>query len=239
MHSYMDINYQIILVLFFAAFLGGISVFLFKLHNEKKIKLLLSFSGSYLFAICVLHLTPEIFAQGNTSAGMFILLGFFLQLLLEFLSGGIEHGHIHTHKSTSKIPVAVMLGLCLHAMVEGMPFGQHFENESLLKPLLTGIVLHKAPIAFVFMSFLIQGELKVFRSIGLLLLFALMSPLGILMANLPYINSIGLDNLLAIVVGIFLHVSTTILFESSDNHRFNLYKFIIIIFGAALAFLNF
>ena len=90
----MDINYQIILVLFFAAFLGGISVFLFKLHNEKKIKLLLSFSGSYLFAICVLHLTPEIFAQGNKSAGMFILLGFFLQLLLKFLSGGIEHGQI-------------------------------------------------------------------------------------------------------------------------------------------------
>ncbi len=235
----MDINYQITLILFFAAFLGGISVFMFQFKDEKKFKLLLSFSGSYLFAICVLHLIPEIFAEGNTSAGMFILLGFFLQLLLEFLSGGIEHGHIHNHKTSRKIPIAVMLGLCLHAMVEGMPFGQDFDNESLLKPLLAGIVLHKAPIAFVFMSFIIKGELNIFKSVGLLLLFALMSPLGILMSNLPFINTLSLNQLLAVVVGIFLHVSTTILFESSDNHRFNFYKFIIIIFGAALAFLNF
>jgi len=81
MYSYMDINYQITLILFFAAFLGGIAVFMFQFKDEKKFKLLLSFSGSYLFAICVLHLIPEIFAEGNTSAGMFILLGFFLQLL--------------------------------------------------------------------------------------------------------------------------------------------------------------
>ena len=232
-------DYQLILILFFAAFFGGLSVFLFKSQDEKKIKLLLAFSGSYLFAICILHLTPEIFAQGNASAGIFILLGFFLQLLLEVLSGGIEHGHIHVHRSKSTMPVAVLLGPCLHAIVEGMPLGQHHENEDLLNTLLTGIVLHKIPIAFVFMSFMVQGEMNILRSIGLLLLFALMTPIGVLMANFPFIINLGLANLLAVVVGIFLHVSTTILFESSDNHRFNIYIFIIIIFVASLAFLNF
>jgi hypothetical protein len=39
-------------------------------------------------------------------------------------------------------------------------------------------------------------------------------------------------------VGIFLHISTTILFESSENHRFNLIKFLVIILGAGLAFMG-
>jgi len=232
-------NIQLILILFFAAFLGGLLVFLFKSQDENKIKLLLSFSGAYLFAICVLHLTPEIFAHENHNAGVFILLGFFFQLLLEFLSGGIEHGHIHSHKSKTTIPFAVLLGLCLHALVEGMPFGHNHDHNSTLNSLLAGVVLHKMPIAFVFMTFMVKSKLKLYKSIGLLLLFALMTPLGVLLSNLPFIHNLGLSNLLAIVVGIFLHVSTTILFESTDNHRFNIYKFIIIIFGASLAFLNF
>jgi hypothetical protein len=41
--------------------------------------------------------------------------------------------------------------------------------------------------------------------------------------------------LLAIVVGMFLHISTTIIFEASENHRFNLMKLVSIIVGVALA----
>jgi hypothetical protein len=37
--------------------------------------------------------------------------------------------------------------------------------------------------------------------------------------------------ILAMVVGIFLHISTTILFESDENHGFNLKKFVVIILG--------
>jgi hypothetical protein len=40
---------------------------------------------------------------------------------------------------------------------------------------------------------------------------------------------------MAVVVGIFLHISTTILFESSENHRFNLIKFVVILMGAGFA----
>ena len=49
--------------------------------------------------------------------------------------------------------------------------------------------------------------------------------------------SIYYDRLMAIVIGIFLHISTTILFESSEGHRFNYYKFLVILLGAALVFL--
>jgi hypothetical protein len=36
---------------------------------------------------------------------------------------------------------------------------------------------------------------------------------------------------LAFVIGIFLHISTTILFESDQNHRFNFIKLLSIILG--------
>lgn len=40
--------------------------------------------------------------------------------------------------------------------------------------------------------------------------------------------------LLAIVIGIFMHISTTILFEASDGHRFNYAKLGAILLGTAL-----
>ena len=39
----------------------------------------------------------------------------------------------------------------------------------------------------------------------------------------------------AVVAGTFLHIATIILFESSKEHRFNLYKFIAILSGIGLA----
>ncbi len=39
----------------------------------------------------------------------------------------------------------------------------------------------------------------------------------------------------AIVAGVFLHIATIILFESSKEHRFNLYKFSALLVGVGLA----
>ena len=84
-----------ILVLFFGAFSGGMSVFLFKGDNHKNLKLVLSFSGAYLFGITVLHLIPDAYHGNDNYVGVFILIGFLFQIVLEQLSEGIEHGHIH------------------------------------------------------------------------------------------------------------------------------------------------
>jgi uncharacterized membrane protein YvlD (DUF360 family) len=44
--------------------------------------------------------------------------------------------------------------------------------------------------------------------------------------------------LMAVVIGIFMHIATTILFESSDIHRFNLAKLGAIVLGTALGILS-
>ena len=79
------------LVLFFCAFLGGLAIFLVKSDKSQLLKLILSFSGAYLFAITVLHLIPD--AYGGTDKaeiGIFILIGFLLQIFLEQFSEGVE-----------------------------------------------------------------------------------------------------------------------------------------------------
>ncbi|MCC6691693.1 MAG: ZIP family metal transporter [Bacteroidia bacterium] len=234
-------NWIVYIVLFFGALLSGLSV-LWLTVSSKNLKLILSFSGAYLFAICALHLIPEIYSDGGKTAGIYILAGFFLQILLEFFSEGIEHGHIHKH-SIKSFPTAIMLSLSIHSFLEGMPLqemGQLSENG---KQLLAGILLHNIPIAIALMTMLLESKASKTLAIIALLVFSAMAPLGALSSY--YIGfSISnfadyFNNIMAVVVGIFLHISTTILFESSENHRFNLLKFLVILFGAGLALFSF
>ena len=214
-----------------------------KPSDPNKLKLLIAFSGAYLLSITALHLLPEVFTGDDRGAyfGSFVLVGFFIQVMLEYLSGGIEHGHAHTHRS-AELPVGLMIGLCLHAFLEGMPLGggdaghsHHGHSHSHgLEPLLLGIVLHKYPVAMVFLAMLLNSGLAKAKAFGLLAVFAAMAPLGTLLSGVEMVGQYNRESL-AIVIGIFLHVSTTILFESSEGHRFNAYKMIAIAAGLALS----
>ncbi len=227
---------------------AALTVLWLKPSDRNALKLLIAFSGAYLLSITALHLLPEVFTGDDRRAyfGAFILVGFFVQLMLEYLSGGIEHGHAHTHQH-SGMPVGLMIGLCLHAFLEGMPLGgegaahsHHGHDHSHsngLDPLLLGIVLHKYPVAMVFLSMLLASGLAKPKAFGLLAVFAAMAPLGTLLSNVELVGQYQRESL-AVVIGIFLHVSTTILFEFSEGHRFNAYKIMAIGAGLALAALS-
>ncbi len=209
--------------------------------STKNLKLILSFSGAYLFAISVLHLIPEIYLSHSQNIGIYILIGFFAQILLEFFSEGIEHGHIHIHKheqAHSAFPFAMMIGLSIHSFLEGMPLAN--PNTDSHSFLLTGIVMHNIPIAIALMTMLLQSNITKTKAVMWLIIFASITPLGTFTSyaigeNIIFNFSSYFDKIMAVVVGIFLHISTTILFESSENHRFNLIKFLVIILGAGFA----
>src|SRR6186997_2922559 len=96
-------------LLLLTVFLAGMSIFLFGNLSRKFLKMLLAFSGAYLFALSVLHLIPEVYSSDVKWIGAFVLLGFFLQVILEVFSQGIEHGHIHVHKDHAHaFPMAMM-----------------------------------------------------------------------------------------------------------------------------------
>jgi hypothetical protein len=67
--------------------------------------------------------------------------------------------------------------------------------------------------------------------------FAAMAPLGMLISSHTVLAHYA-PQLMALVVGIFMHISTTILFEASDVHKFNFKKLACIIVGVVLGVLS-
>jgi uncharacterized membrane protein YczE len=63
-----------------------------------------------------------------------------------------------------------------------------------------------------------------------------MTPLGTYMSNNVDFIADYVDIINAFVIGIFLHISTTILFESSEGHKFNLSKLVAICLGIIIAY---
>lgn len=240
-------SFLIVTILFVSALLAGIAVFFVKRDNTQLLKLVLSFSGAYLFSITVLHLIPEVYHSHQTSGeiiGLYILGGFLFQLILEHFSQGIEHGHLHqdNHKHKHQaFPVAILISLCLHAYLEGFPLASGYRNE-----LVFGIAIHHIPAAFALGSLLIGTQLKKQTIVLFIAVFAAMTPLGFLTSHAISAGDIGevsqyFDKIMAIVIGIFLHISTTILFESgsADHHTFNKKKMTAILLGVLVSLANF
>lgn len=200
--------------------------------STKSIQLLLAFSGAYLLSITVLHLLPEVFESGDHNIGIYILIGILIQTVLEYFSKGAEHGHMHGHHFANGIPWLLLLALFLHAFLEGVPLGDARNNM-----LLWAIIVHKVPVSTVLYIFLLNSKLPSKYIYGIIGVFALMSPMGLLLSEVPILSKYNIE-LTAIIIGVFLHISTAILFESSQNHQFNFKKFIIVLMGFLVAFLS-
>ena len=232
------------IVLLIPVLIGGLTVILLERNNQTKlIKLSLAFGGGFLLAIAFTHLLPELYEHSHTSnIGIWVLFGFLIQLFLEYFSGGIEHGHIHTH-GPSKIPFMLLLSLSVHSFIEGMPLAglkdvHSIFTDSSLSTLLIGIALHQLPVSIALMTLMHQSQVKLSTSWISLMAFGVMVPIGMFFAVLipmDHHNSY-MSILLAIVVGMLLHISTTIIFETSENHRFNFAKLIAILMGVLLSF---
>lgn len=232
----MEIGLKI-LALFASVFIGGLLVDLFK--KKKHLKLLLSFSGGFLLTIIFTHVLPETYHELGHSTGYFILVGFLLQLILEYFSKGAEHGHTHVHESAKVVfPFAIFISLSLHAFLESVPLdhqGHHHSDD-----LFWGVFLHKIPVAVALKTILKVSGYHGWKNWLYLFIFALMAPAGLYFGeSIILFIQIEPDYILAIAVGMFLHISTTIIFESSEGHKLNLIKLVAIMLGfLAGMFLN-
>jgi len=198
--------------------LGFLIAFNFK---PKDTKLILAFSGAFLISLIVSDVLPVLYVNELFSPGPWIMGGILLQIILEFFSKGAEHGHSHSEISRNQ-SILIIISLCLHAFIEGIPLVK-FETLS------WGIFFHKIPVSMV-VYLLFRKELN-FNGFNLLYLglFCLATPIGVFISYTnPIIDKI-LYPLTALVVGMLLHIGTTILFESSEGHKFNTQKMVSII----------
>ena len=105
--------------------------------------------------------------------------------------------------------------------------------------MLAGIVLHKIPAAYALMSIVTcttRNRVLIFFA---LLIFAMASPAGLWASD--YTSSAQLLSegttliLFSLVCGGFLQISTTIVFESSPQHKFDVRRFGVAVAGALAA----
>ncbi len=212
-----------------AVWISFVFVQIAKPKDKKSIKLLLAFSGAFLLALTFFELLPEIYeVQKPKTVAVFILAGILLQVFLEFFSKGAEHGHVHLDLEKDKFPLLLFLSLSIHALIEGVPI---HENNSIIY----GIIIHKVPVAIILSIFLVNSKLSKSRTIFFITVFSLMTPIGTYLAQTNFMESYAFI-LNALVIGVFLHISTVILFESSQEHSFNLRKLLVIILGVGIAY---
>jgi len=235
-------NVVVYIVLIGTVLASGSLIFLIRSDDQKILKFLLAFSGAFLIGITFLKLVPEVFSTPTVYTGLFVLLGFLLQLLLELITEGAEHGHVHNHTEGERVsPFLLLIGVCIHSFLEGMPIVANFDTK-IQHSLVLGIVVHNIPISLTLMSLFLHYGLSRFKAFFYLILFALMTPLGSVFSKiLDASTSLSLNTVfnyvLAVVIGIFLHVSTSILFETEQNHQYNIRKFITVCIGLATAFI--
>ena len=217
-------------LLIFSVLLGVILVLLIK-PNKNLTRLLLAFSGAYLLSVTVLHLLPEVYTvdANFTISGIFILAGIILQSILESFSKGAEHGHVHISNDNSNFPWLLFISLCIHSFLEGFPIHQH--ND-----MVYGVFIHKIPIAALLTSYLLKSKYMKKQAVAFVIIFTIMTPLGTLVSNSVSLDQNFLVSINALVIGIFLHISTTILFEASEGHKFNLSKLVAICLGVLIAY---
>lgn len=242
----MWINVTILLL---SVVLPGLLVMRFAKINERTLKFFLVFAGAYLFSMTVIHLIPDLFLSEADpfNLGLYILLGFFIQKVLENFTSGVEHGHIHAHSHGSSV-VYLLVALAIHSFLEGSiltdSLHSNHTQDSVYShgsspKILLGIVMHKIPAAIALTAMLIAQLKQKKWALLLLVIFALSSPLGLLTSEYLSHSNVMPDNYLiiffAIVTGSFLQISTTIFIESDPNHKLDWQRFAISLLGAAAA----
>jgi len=227
-------------------FTAGIT-FLFRSKIEKIKNYINTFTSSIVASLIFIHILPESYSDGGFNIGIFVLLGLMSQLTLERMTGGIEHGHIHSERNTKSkrtVILGLMLGLCMHSFLEGVPLlssanaaenhSEHVhehaghthltidnDNEH-TNSFFIAIVNHKVPVTIVLSLFLISLGITNLSFVLLMGTFAIATPLGAYFGKLIGQNE-GFDHILPYLVafstGMLLHIVTAILFEHSHSKK--------------------
>ncbi len=258
-----------ILVLIGVVLLTAGIVFLFSEKIKEKHRLFSTFSAALVATLIFVHILPDIFSvSGNVKwLGAALLGGLILQLILEKITHGVEHGHSHA-KNHKSILIGVMLGLGVHAMIEGMPIlmdevstheevveehdhghdhHHHHEHlseskEGLSMKFLSAVLMHKVPVTIMLSLFLLSVGVGKWQYFSLIAAFAAMTPLG------AYLGKVLMDHpdfssftayFVAISTGMLLHIITSILFEHGHSKRETNLHILLIVAGIGIGLVLF
>lgn len=209
---------------------------LFKKWTDKQLHLFIAFGAGVFLGAIFLHLLPDALANGTSkmASGM-VLLGFLIILLVErtLLRSHKLHcdnGCLHRHEM---VGITVFIGLSVHSLTSGFALGVGMIDPELALIIFIAIIAHKATAAFSLSTIFCLAEFSRKKTLTLILVFALMTPLGAII-SLPFISSLK-DISLAIPIGLtagtFLYVATMDLLPEafhSDKERVSTFVWLIL-----------
>ena len=253
-------TWLVIGVLFGSVSIVGILTLIFEDFFSKIKQYVTTIGVSFVLSLICIHILPELFANDAPNLGVYLLVGFLIQIILELFSRGVEHGHVHGHdhnhegglEITNKVIYTLFFGLCVHAFIEGIPLfiieeahhhgHTHAHASQSATVFFWAIVSHKIPVAIVLMLFFISAKIKNSTALILFFTFAFMTPLGGLtgsfLQNQNLFDSLSV-NLLAITSGMLLHITTLLIFEEYHNNKDKVKNIFLIIGGILLGLIIF
>lgn len=142
-------------------------------------------AGGIFIGAGLIHLLPDanglLTAEGvlpdYPAAFLIAGVGFLLVLFLEqvFLHGRTEHDVGHDER----FPVVLFLILSIHSFIAGMSMGLELTTEAMLVIFLA-IAVHKGFAALALGISLVEGHIPLARIVKTIVVFSLMTPLGVL-----------------------------------------------------------
>ena len=176
-----------------------------------------AFASGIFLGAALFHMLPEarhdlllsVGAHDYPLAELLCAGGFLLLLLLERIAN-IHHA---AKQSTQIIPYMFALILIIHALIEGAAVGVNTTFAGAFV-IFIAIVAHKSSESFALAVILNQHNLRLARIITIIIVFSLMTPLGIILgtqltSTLPEKSSLLLTGSFnAFAAGTFLYMST-------------------------------
>ncbi len=183
----MDHSPQLLALLLFGVSLLGALPPLFRRWSDRGLHLFVAVSAGIFLGTTFLHLLPELAGvghaghehahEGEAGLGPWIaaLSGLLLLFFVErvWLRGVSERSGGNVHAS---LWVATYVGLAVHAITAGVALTAILHTRDGQTPFLVSYLVHKASETFSLATVMRLAEMQPKRTIGLLLLFALIEP---------------------------------------------------------------
>ena len=122
--------------------------------------------------------------------------------------------------------------------MEGLPLGFNYRMEATESSLYLAVAAHKLPEAMLLTSLVMAGKGKT-KAFWVLFIFALITPLASVIASYFSIRYFMMSEIvkwvIPVVAGAFIHIATTIFFESGTRqHMLTWQKTLAIILGVGI-----
>jgi zinc transporter ZupT len=209
-------------------------------------------TGLFL-GITFLHLLPELAARDHTiKLWGFVLVGVLAVFLADVLlrrehdEHDDEHGDEHPahHGGHRVVGIATFVGLSLHTLGGAIAIGLGPAGSETRRALVAATLTHKSAEAFSLVSVLLLGELSRRSIVGLLVAYALVSPVGITigrtLAQTTVLSERALGIADGLAAGTFLYVAVAELLPEVFHGRADRgLKVVLILLGIAASSLIF